>query len=100
MVRNLEHCREQVVQAGEFIERKTGRAPCFFAYPFGESSEYIRNEYFPFHRDEHHCLAAVGTDSGLVTVQSNRWNLPRFVCGRDWSAPEELLAELGLNATR
>jgi len=100
MVRSLDHCREQVVQAGEYIERKTGRRPRFFAYPFGESSEYIRNEYFPLHRDEHHCLAAVGTDRGLLTAQSNRWNLPRFVCGRDWSTPEELLAELDLNSPR
>jgi peptidoglycan/xylan/chitin deacetylase (PgdA/CDA1 family) len=100
MVRNLEHCHEQVVLAGEYIKGKTGRSPRFFAYPFGESSKYIRNEYFPLHSDEHHCLAAVGTDPGLVTAQSNRWNLPRFVCGRDWSTPEELLAKLDLNPTR
>ena len=29
--------------------RENRSQPCFFAYPFGESSEYIRNEYFPFH---------------------------------------------------
>ena len=96
MVSGLEHCHQQVVQAAEFIEKKTGRKPSFFAYPFGESSKYIRNEYFPLHRDEHHCLAAIGTDPDLVTVQSDRWNLPRFVCGRDWSKPAELLAALGL----
>lgn len=96
MINKYEHCHQQVVQAGEFIELKTGHRPCFFAYPFGESSEYIRNEYFPSRLDEHGCLAAIGTDPGLVSVQSNRWNLPRFVCGRDWSAPGELLAALGL----
>jgi len=97
MVSKLEHCHEQVVQAGEFIESKTGRRPCFFAYPFGESGAYIRNEYFPLHGDDHHCLAAVGTEPDMVTVHSNRWNLPRFVCGRDWSYPSELLAKLDLN---
>jgi peptidoglycan/xylan/chitin deacetylase (PgdA/CDA1 family) len=97
MVRTREHCHLQVVQAAEFIAQKTGRKPAFFAYPFGESSEYIRNDYFPHHRDEHHCLAAIGTNPGLVTAQSNRWNLPRFVCGRDWSTPLELLATLGIN---
>lgn len=96
MIRNHEHCYQQVVRAAEFIEKKTGRKPSFFAYPFGESSEYMRKEYFPLHCNEHHCLAAIGTNSGLVTVQSDRWNLPRFVCGRDWSEPSELLHTLDL----
>lgn len=95
-VSSLEHCRQQVVQAAGYIAQKTGRRPRFFSYPFGESSEYIRNEYFPKRGDEHACLAAVGTDPGLVTGQSNRWNLPRLVCGRDWSTPESLLASLDL----
>lgn len=94
MIGNPELCHQQVVQAGEFIEQLTGRRPGFFAYPFGESSEYIRNEYFPLRQDEHLCMAAVGTEPGLVSTQSNRWNLPRFVCGRDWSTPDELLATL------
>jgi peptidoglycan/xylan/chitin deacetylase (PgdA/CDA1 family) len=94
IVNSLKHCHQQVVQSGDYITQKTGRRPCFFAYPFGESSEYIRNEYFPARRDEHGCLAAVGTEPGLVSSESNRWNLPRFVCGRDWSTPGELLATL------
>lgn len=96
MVNSFELCQQQVVQAAEFIKTKTGRRPLFFAYPFGESSEYIRGEYFPMHSDDHRCLAAIGTDPGLVTAQSNRWNLPRFVCGRDWSKPAELVLKLGL----
>jgi len=91
------HCHQQVVQAAEYIARKTGRRPRFFAYPFGESSAYIRDEYFPMRGDEHGCLAAIGTGPGMVTGQSNRWNLPRYVCGRDWSTPAELLAILELN---
>lgn len=94
MVDSLEHCRQQVVQAAVSIGHKTGRKPCFFAYPFGESSEYIRTEYFPLRFEEHGCLAAVGTEPGPVSDQSDRWNLPRFVCGRDWSTPGELLAAL------
>ncbi len=96
MVSELEHCQNQVVIASDFIKGKTGRRPSLFAYPFGESSDFIRNEYFPQQRDEHHCLAAIGTQSGLATSQSDRWNMPRFVCGRDWSTPAELLTALGL----
>jgi len=97
-VASAKHCDEQVVQAAEYIARKTGRKPRFFAYPFGESSTYIREEYFPAHREEHGCLAAIGTDPDVVSATSNRWNLPRFVCGRDWSSPSGLLALLGLNS--
>jgi len=96
MINSLDRCHHQVVQAGEFIEQKTGRRPYFFAYPFGESSAYIRDEYFPLRRNEHRCLAAFGTEPGLVSAQNNRWNLPRFVCGRDWSTAAELLATLDL----
>jgi len=95
-IETMEHCRQQVVQAGEFIKGKTGRWPQVFAYPFGESSNFIRDEFFPKYGREHRCLAALGTQHGLVSAQSNRWDLPRFVCGRDWSAPAELLATLGL----
>lgn len=86
-----EHCHQQVVEAGEFIASKIGRYPVFFAYPFGESSSYIREEWFPEERELHRCEAAVGTQAGWLTFDSDRWNLPRFVCGYDWTSPEELL---------
>ena len=90
------YCHQQVVVAGEFIQKITGRYPIFFAYPFGESSEYIRNVWFPNHCHQHRCIAAIGTGAGRVSATSNRWNLPRFVCGRDWSTPAELLNRLSL----
>jgi peptidoglycan/xylan/chitin deacetylase (PgdA/CDA1 family) len=96
VVNTLERCNSQVVRAGEFIEQKTGRYPLFFAYPFGEYSEYMRYEYFPSHHAQHRCLAALGTEAGFVTAESDRWNLPRFVCGRDWTTPRELLIALDL----
>ena len=94
VVANLEQCQQQVVAAGEYIGGVSGDIPRFFAYPFGESSDYIRNEFFPLRQDEHHCLAALGTLPGLVSAQSDRWCLPRYVCGRDWTNPAELLAAL------
>jgi peptidoglycan/xylan/chitin deacetylase (PgdA/CDA1 family) len=96
VIETLEHCRQQVVQAGDFIRKITGQWPEIFAYPFGESSDYIRDEFFPNHSIEHQSLAALGTSAGLVSAQSNRWDLPRFVCGRDWSTPDELLSALRL----
>ena len=95
-IETIEHCRQQVVQAGAFIRDKSGQWPRVFAYPFGELSEYIRDEFFPDYASEHHCLAALGTSPGLVSVNSNRWDLPRYVCGRDWSSPSGLLATLNI----
>lgn len=86
-----EQCLQQVVRAAEEIERTCGRRPGYFAYPFGESSEYIREVFFPEFPDLHGCRAALGTEPGPVTRQTNRWNLPRYVCGRDWSSSGQLL---------
>ena len=99
-IETMEHCRQQVIQAGDFICNITGQWPEIFAYPFGESSDYIRDEFFPNHSKEHQSLAALGTRAGFVTTQSNRWDLPRFVCGRDWKSPAALLAALGLQSRR
>ena len=84
-------CEQQVVEAARFIADRAGAWPELFAYPFGESSGYIRTEYFPNHTENHRCRAAFGTVPGKVTRDSDRWNLPRYVCGRDWRNPEELL---------
>jgi len=84
-------CDQQVLRSAEFIQDKTGRWPEFFAYPFGESSKFIRQQYFPLGLEYHRCRAALGTDPGQVTLNSNRWNLPRFVCGRDWHNSGQLL---------
>lgn len=95
-----ERCMEQVVQAAEAIAEITGRRPRYFAYPFGESSEYIRREFFPGYTDEHGCRAALGTEPGRVTRKTGRWNLPRYVCGRDWTTPQELLKLLNSGAVQ
>ncbi len=86
-----EQCLQQVVQAAGTIEHVTGRRPRYFAYPFGQSSAYIREQFFPQYPEVHGCRAALGTDPGAVIRTSDRWNLPRFVCGRDWHSAEELL---------
>jgi peptidoglycan/xylan/chitin deacetylase (PgdA/CDA1 family) len=87
-------CEQQVVQAARFIEGVAGVHPDVFAYPFGESSAYIREAFFPELTELHRCRAAFGTDPAPVTPGSDRWNLPRYVCGRDWRSSTELLALL------
>ena len=89
-----EQCERQVIQAAEYIASVTGQSPAFFCYPFGESSAYIREHFFPEQLKTHRCRAALGTEPGVVSRVSDRWNLPRYVCGRDWQSPGELLEML------
>lgn len=82
----------QIAMAAYYIRLKTGAlAAPFFAYPFGQTSEYLINEYFPKHQCRHGMTAAFTTDGRSVMPGENRWALPRFVCGRHWRSTEELL---------
>ena len=83
-------CQEQVVRAAETIGGLTGRKPAFFAYPYGQSSAYMRDIWFPDFTDQHGCRAAFATEAAHVHKDSNRWNLPRYICGHDWQSPEML----------
>lgn len=84
-------CRLQVEQAAAAIKATAGVWPNVFAYPFGESSTYIRERYFPGRQEQHGCRAALGTDPGYISLDSDRWNLPRYVCGRDWRSSGQLI---------
>jgi hypothetical protein len=83
-------CRVQVAQAGDYIERKLGKRPRFFAYPWGQASDYLAAEYLPSKAGEHGFEAAFTTEAKPVEQSDDRWRLPRYVFGRDWSAPGEL----------
>lgn len=85
-----EECHPHVIRAAEYIGERTARRPMLFAYPFGESSRYLRNRYLPGRQAQHGLLAAFGTGGEAVTLAHDVWNLPRFVCGEHWRSPEQL----------
>ena len=69
-----------------------------FAYPYGESNDYLVRDYFPHNHVRIGVDAAFGDGARPMSGGDDRWNLPRFVCGRDWSSPdglEALLADVG-----
>ena len=78
-----------------YIQSLTGRKPTLFAYPYGESSDYLRGDYLPNFEAQHELLAAFGTYQGRVTLDSSRWNLPRYVHRWHWKTPEQLRILLG-----
>lgn len=87
-------CRGEVDRASDYIERVAGRRPRFFAYPYGQASDYLRGEYLPRFGPALGLDAALGCDPQPVTSASDRWFLPRFMCGRDWSSADGLAALL------
>lgn len=91
---NEQESLRQVLEAGDYIERRSGRRPQFFAYPFGHTGEYLPLKFFPDPLRSHGIRAAFGTEPGKVRPESDRWQLPRWVCGRDWHDSEQLLALL------
>ncbi len=85
----------QLRQAGESISRLAPNPGlALFAYPFGNSTDYLAREYLPTFTHEHGLLGAFTTVPEIAHEGSNRWLLPRYVCGADWRSPDELGAIL------
>lgn len=80
--------------ASQFIESRSGRRPCLFAYPWTQASDYMRYVYMPAHAEANHIIAAFGGQSDYITKASDRWYLPRFVFGPDWNSEAGLRALL------
>lgn len=75
----------QVLRANDVIAGKSGRRPRFFAYPYGHTGSALPEVFLPAHSAQHQLLGALSTEPAHVHAHSNRWLLPRWVCGRDWN---------------
>jgi peptidoglycan/xylan/chitin deacetylase (PgdA/CDA1 family) len=86
---DFETADTEILQAEQYIRGKTRQASVpLFAYPYGESNDFLVNEYFPARREWF--TAAFTTAGEPATEGCNRWQIPRFVCGEHWSSPEGL----------
>jgi hypothetical protein len=61
-----------------------------FCYPFGHISPFLHDDWLPRRGPQIGLDAAVGDGASAVTEASDRWNLPRYICGWHWKAQEEL----------
>ena len=80
----------EISMATLYIQSLTGRKPTLLAYPYGQSSDYLREVYLPNFEAQHGMLAAFGTYEGRVSLSSPRWNLPRYVHRWHWKTPDQL----------
>lgn len=91
VVDNFDAAEYQIAQAVSLLKEKAPNAgTALFAYPYGESSDYLVREYFPLHGARLGIQAAFTCEPSPVTEGCNRWRLPRYVFGRDWKSPNEL----------
>ncbi len=99
-VNSFEDADVQFRKSAELIaQRAGGRRPHFFAYPWGQTNDFLLSTYLPQRRSEHGYRAALTTAGEAVTRAHDRWRLPRLVCGEAWRSAEELLSLLN-SATR
>lgn len=85
----------EIRQAAEYLRAHAPNpGTALFAYPYGESNGYLTNEYFPRHGEELGIRAALTAEPAFISPGCDRWAMPRFVCGRDWTSPDELGAIL------
>ncbi|MCB1560911.1 MAG: polysaccharide deacetylase family protein [Xanthomonadales bacterium] len=91
VIDNFERADRQIHQASDYLNRHC--APwrsTLFAYPYGDSNDYLQREYLPSFQHQHGLRAAFTTEPKPITPTSDRWALGRYVCGFHWNSPDDL----------
>ena len=91
-INNLQQCDRQLRQSQEFMIKhfSHGYKNQYFAYPYGNYSNYLRYEYLPTFGNEIGLHAALTTEPKHVNQSTDIWSLPRYVCNNDWENSEQL----------
>ncbi len=90
-VDNRERADAEIAAAARYIDEAiTPHRTSLFCYPYSHVNDYLRTEYFPQHENVHRMRAAFGDGAAAMTTVSDRWNLPRYICGWHWKSPQEL----------
>ena len=80
------------------VQQAPNPGNALFAYPYGESSEYLVAEYFPRFAPQLGLTAAFSDGPDFFGADANPWKIPRFVFGRDWKSRAGLEAILAAAA--
>lgn len=74
------------------LERTRGRAAPFFAFPFGHTNAFLVHGFLPAQGARLGLRAAFTTAGTPASAASDRWAVPRLVCGHHWTSSDELAA--------
>lgn len=90
-VADADQAEFQIARAQQFLAIQLApHSPRLFCYPFGHVNDYLSREWLPRRGAAVGLDAAFGDAAAPVTLQSYRWNLPRYVCGWHWRTPQAL----------
>jgi peptidoglycan/xylan/chitin deacetylase (PgdA/CDA1 family) len=90
-VDNRERADAEIVAAARYIDSVIAPArTALFCYPYGNVNDYLRRDYFPNLQQVHGMRAAFGDGAEPIHDASDRWNLPRYICGHHWKSQDEL----------
>jgi len=85
----------EIGQAAAYLKAKAPNPGTgLFAYPYGDTNEFLLRDYLPRRSRPLGIRAAFTTRAGFLETGCGRWDAPRFMFRRDWSSPEELAAIL------
>lgn len=85
----------EIAGAQDYLARALAPSrPEYFCYPFGQVPEFVSTDWLPRRGPALGLRAAFGADGRVATLADDRWNLPRYVCGWHWKAPEDFAALL------
>jgi hypothetical protein len=94
-VDNRERADAEIAAATRAIDAVIApRRTSLFCYPYSHVNDYLRTEYFPKLENVHGMRAAFGDGAKPIDASSERWNLPRYICGHHWKSSDELRAIL------
>ncbi len=83
-------CEAQIKQAQDYLKATIPHhQPHYFAYPYGNYSDYLLHEYLPNRGEQLQLQAAFTTEPSKVNQATSVWAMPRFVCGQDWTNTEQ-----------
>ena len=81
----------EITQAQQWLgEFMAPHKPSLFCYPFGHVNDFLRTDWLPRRGPEIGVTSAFGDGAQPVTRETDRWNVPRYVCGWHWKSPGEL----------
>ncbi len=85
-------CDQQILQAQDYLHQQLGNGyqNKYFAYPYGNYSDYLRFEYLPQLGETMNLVAAFTTEPQHVNRHSELWAMPRYVCNNDWKSTAQL----------
>lgn len=81
----------EIGQAASYLQAKAPNPGAgLFAYPYGDTNEFLLRDYLPRRSRSLGIRAAFTTRAGFLENGCGRWEAPRFMFRRDWSSPAEL----------